>query len=204
MRVGCTLSSRATFGSDAANVAGKVESSGACAAVGELIASAVGTAAGVCSAVSELITSDAGTGGACEAVGEVMASGAGETGGACEAVGEVMASGAAGGACDAVGEVMTSARGRWRLRCSGRGDGLGRGGGEWRLRRGVGEVAGSAAVAAAGPAACTRIGCSMTRVTSLESSTPQSVSISSVDGGVEGSVAGALLVGRGGTEDDCP
>jgi len=48
------------------------------------------------------------------------------------------------------------------------------------------------------------IGCSMTRVTSLESSAPQSVSISSVDGGVDGSEPGASLVDRGGTEDDCP
>jgi hypothetical protein len=99
-----------------------------------------------------------------------------------------MASDAAGGACDAVGEVMASAAGG----ASGACDAV------------LGEVAGSAGAAAASPAACTRIGCSITRVTSLESSTPQSVSISSVDGGVEGSVAGALLVGRGGTEDDCP
>jgi hypothetical protein len=76
----------------------------------------------------------------------------------------------------------------------------------------IGEVTGSA-----GTAAAMRIGCNMTRVTSFASSAlqsgafasfassaPQSVSISSVDGGVDGSVAGASLVGRGGTEDDCP
>lgn len=64
----------------------------------------------------------------------------------------------------------------------------------------------------------TRSGCSMTCVTSFESSkgfwalcalcvsetSPQSVSISSVDGGVDGSMAGASLARRGGTEDDRP
>jgi len=49
----------------------------------------------------------------------------------------------------------------------------------------------------------TRSGCCITRVTSLESS-PQSVSISSVTGGVDGNTAGASLVRRGGTEDDNP
>jgi hypothetical protein len=63
---------------------------------------------------------------------------------------------------------------------------------------------------------CTRIGCCMTRVTSfessathsgavsLESSAPQSVSISSVDGGVDGRIDGASLALGGGTEDDNP
>ena len=57
----------------------------------------------------------------------------------------------------------------------------------------------------------------MTRVTSFESSAtqsgatslesssaPQSVSMSSVDGGVDGSVTGASLFRWGGTEDDRP
>jgi len=58
----------------------------------------------------------------------------------------------------------------------------------------------------------TRSGLSITCVTSFESSkllwiseaSPQSVSISSVDGGVDGSMSGASLVRRGGTEDDRP
>lgn len=58
----------------------------------------------------------------------------------------------------------------------------------------------------------TRSGWSMTCVTSFESSkpfwesapSPQSVSISSVDGGMDGSIDGLSLVRRGGTEDDRP
>jgi hypothetical protein len=100
---------------------------------------------------------------------------------------------ASGGRTDAVGEVAGS------------------GGGATEA---VGEVGGSEPTAEC--VNCTRIGCCITRVTSfessaaqsgavaLESSAPQSVSMSSVDGGVDGSAAGASLVGRGGTEDDNP
>ena len=106
------------------------------------------------------------------------------SGGAWEAVGEVSGSGsgASKGAAEAIGEVSGSAEA-----C-----------GDERAGGGV-----SGSDSATGAVSATRIGCNMTRVTSLESS-PQSVSISSVDGGVDGSVPGASLVGRGGTVDDSP
>ena len=88
------------------------------------------------------------------------------------------------GTADVVGEVTGSA-----------------GGGSSGAGEAVGEVGGSGNAAAA--VTCSSIGCSMTRVTSLESSAPQSVSMSSVDGGVDGSGTGASLVRPGGTEDDC-
>jgi hypothetical protein len=123
--------------------------------------------------------------------------------------------------------IKVSARGRM-ARTLPSGSALARAG----VGEAVGEVAGSsrlssgvlseeiAELGASEPAFewvnCTRNGCCMTRVTSfessaaqsgaasLESSAPQSVSMSSVDGGVDGRIAGASLVGRGGTEDDNP
>lgn len=103
---------------------------------------------------------------------------------------------ASAGGGDAVGVVFNS--------------GVGSSGGATEAR---GEVWASGS---GGGVSWTRSGCCMTRVTSLESSatqsgaasldpsSPQSVSISSVDGGVDGNTAGALLVRRGGTEDDKP
>ena len=101
-----------------------------------------------------------------------------------EANGDVVPSaGGSSGATEAVGEVAASAKG-------GSGDSS------------QAEGSDCAAAARAGRTADTSMGCCMTRVTSLVSS--QSVSMSSVDGGVDGSAAGASLVRRGGTEDDRP
>ena len=130
---------------------------------------------------------DSAVSGATEAVGEVGRLDAGDAGDA----GDSASAGdsAVSGATEAVGEV-------------GRSDAGGSGG----TSDAVGDVGRSdgASDLLRNAAAGMRIGCCITRVTSLESSAPQSVSMSSVDGGIDGSEVGESLVRRGGTEDGCP